>query len=206
MHYYPPSPRSPRKAVSFDAQPIYSRQPRDDETFVVRAFAKHASHCPSCSDPYATFKDGYTLCAKGHARALDLVQYFFYQDGHIYSLVDREGKQRVQVELPSKYVAAQSLLKAVARGLRLKKAAPLPPVVHYDDYHRPATPQRDSDYYYASRYSYDTPSSSYYASSARPGSSGSATKSYYAPPLSYSARPATYQYAAPSSSYGYYYR
>lgn len=199
----------PRR-VSFDSQPIYSRQPRDDETFVVRAFVKHALHCTACADPYANFKAGYTLCAKGHARALDLTQYFFYHSGHIYSLVDREGKQRVLVELPSKYVAVQSLLKAVARGLRLRKAAP--PAVHYDDY-RPTTP-RDTEYYYPQRYAYDyesprssyyeTPASSYYTAAGQPVHTSS--KAYYSPALSYSAQPASYQYTTPSTSHGYYYR
>ena len=90
----------------------------------MKAFAKHASHCESCYDPYLVHRAGRTLCPKGHQRALDVAQYVYNKGGKAYSLVDREGNQRVQIEIPTGCEAVRSLLKAMERGLRIMKRAP----------------------------------------------------------------------------------
>lgn len=112
------------RQVDFDLTPAYSRPPGDDEVYVMKAFARHCSHCTTCAHPYEVHKRGGALCAKGHQRALDVAQYLFNIDGHAYSLVDREGNQRVQVEIPVGCEAVRELLKAMERGLRLRRRVP----------------------------------------------------------------------------------
>ena len=110
--------------VSFAPTPVYSRQPRDDEAYVMKAFSRHASHCDSCNDPYSVHRSGGTLCPKGHQRALDVAQYVYSKRGKAYSLVDRECNQRVQIEIPVGCDSVRSLLSAMERGLRIMKRAP----------------------------------------------------------------------------------
>ena len=132
--------------ISFNPTPAYSRLPHDDEAYVMKAFARHASHCTSCAEPYEVHKRGGTLCPKGHQRALDVAQYVYNKGGKAYSLVDREGSQRVQIEIPAGCESVRSLLKAMERGLRIMKRAPS---VSYDKtYYVPArpVPQRNSRY------------------------------------------------------------
>ena len=135
-----------RRRVSFTA-PVYSRLPRDDEAYVMKAFARHASHCRSCANPYEVHRSGGTLCPKGHQRALDVAQYVYGQSGKTYSLVDREGNQHVQIEIPPNCDAVRSLLRAMERGLRIMKRAPS---VSYDRTYyvppRPATTYREPSY------------------------------------------------------------
>lgn len=111
--------------VSFQPQPVYSRLPRDDEAYVMRAFSRHASHCDYCADPYHVHRTGGTLCSKGHRRAIDVAQYIYNKRGQAYSVVDREGSQRVQIEIPRKCDAVRGLLKAMERGLQLRQQAPV---------------------------------------------------------------------------------
>ncbi|MCJ1486719.1 hypothetical protein MMC06_006897 [Schaereria dolodes] len=120
---------SSNRQVEFSPTPVYSRLPRDDEAYVMKAFARHASHCSSCERPYEVHRRGGTLCPKGHQRALDVAQYVYNKGGQAYSQVDREGHQRVQIEIPPGCEAVRSLLKAMERGLRLMKKAP---AVSYD--------------------------------------------------------------------------
>ena len=112
----------------------------------MKAFARHASHCTSCAEPYEVYKRGGTLCPKGHQRALDVAQYVYNKGGKAYSLVDREGSQRVQIEIPAGCESVRSLLKAMERGLRIMKQAPS---VSYDKTYyvsaRPV-PRRESRY------------------------------------------------------------
>ena len=143
-YYYPIAPQPPprytmpsaSRQVGFNPTPVYSRLPRDDEAYVMKAFARHASHCPSCAEPYEVHRQGGTLCPKGHQRALDVAQYVYNKGGHAYSVVDQEGYQRVQIEIPAGCEAVRSLLKAMERGLRIMKRAP---AVSYDStYYIPA--------------------------------------------------------------------
>lgn len=133
--------------VEFDLTPTYSREARDDEAYVMKAFARHASHCASCADPYDVHKRGGTLCLKGHQRALDVAQYLYNKSGKAYSLVDREGNQRMQVEIPTGCESVRGLLKAIERGLRLRRATPL---TSYDPtyYIPPRTIQPEPTYQY----------------------------------------------------------
>ena len=103
----------------------------------MKAFARHAGRCPTCVNPYEVHRRGGTLCPKGHQRALDVAQYVYNKGGQAYSAVDREGSQRVQIEIPVGCEAVRSLLKAMERGLRLMKRAP----VSYDaNYYVPPRP------------------------------------------------------------------
>jgi hypothetical protein len=110
------------RSVSFEASPVYSRQPFDDEKYVMKAFNRHCTRCAQCSNPYAVHKAGGTLCDKGHRRALDVAQYVYSQAGVSYSQVDRECHERVQLEIPVGCEAVRSLLKAMERGLRLVRS------------------------------------------------------------------------------------
>lgn len=86
----------------------------------MKAFARHCAHCSTCSDPYAAHLSGRSLCAKGLQRALDVTQYVFNKAGQAFSVVDLEGNQRCQIEIPADCDAVRKLLKAVERGLRLR--------------------------------------------------------------------------------------
>ena len=90
----------------------------------MKAYAHHASHCSICAHPYDVHKRGGTLCTKGHQRALDVAQYLYNKSGQAYSLVDREGNQRIQVEIPAGCESVRGLLKAIERGLRLRRRVP----------------------------------------------------------------------------------
>ena len=102
----------------------YSRLPYDDEAYVMRAFAKHTSHCAQCAHPYEVHRKGKTLCSKGHQRALDVAQYVFTKAGHAFSVVDLEANKRIQVEIPSDCASVRELLKAMESGLRLRQPKP----------------------------------------------------------------------------------
>ena len=110
-----------RRSVDFAASPAYSRLPRDDELYVMKAFARHSSHCGSCAHPYDAFRRGGTLCSRGHQRALDVAQYLYNQGGQAHSVIDREQGQRVHVEIPQRCDVVRELLKALERGLRLRR-------------------------------------------------------------------------------------
>ncbi|KAL8880880.1 MAG: hypothetical protein Q9192_007924 [Flavoplaca navasiana] len=131
------------RQVDFAPMPDYSRIPRDDELYVMKAFARHASHCSACARPYEVHRNGGTLCSKGHQRALDVAQYIYNKGGQSFSLVDRDGNHRVQVEIPASCEAVRSLLKAMERGLRLRRK--VPPTSYDKSYHIPARGRAPSD-------------------------------------------------------------
>lgn len=116
--------------VGFVATPDYSRLPHDDEAYVMKAFARHAAHCVSCAHPYEVHKQGRTLCVKGHQRALDVAKYLYSKGDRAFSLVDRESNIRTRVEIPAGCEAVRGLLKAMERGLRLRRRAP---ILSYDE-------------------------------------------------------------------------
>ncbi|MCJ1435993.1 hypothetical protein MMC27_005371 [Xylographa pallens] len=136
-----------RRRVSFTPAPIYSRLPRDDEAYVMKAFARHASHCSSCANPYQVHLRGATLCPKGHQRALNVAQYVYNKGDRAYSVVDREGNQQVQIEIPVGCESVRSLLQAMERGLRIMRRAPS---VSYDRTYyvsaRPKVVEREPSY------------------------------------------------------------
>ena len=98
---------------------VYSRLPHDDELYVMRAFARHSSHCVQCDHPLEVYRRGRTLCPKGHQRAVDLAQYLYNKEGCTYSVVDLEKNMRVQVEIPAGCELVRELLQAMDNGLRL---------------------------------------------------------------------------------------
>ena len=111
----------------------YSRLPYDDELYVIKAFTRHASHCSICAHPYDVHRKGGSLCPKGHQRALDVAQYVFNKAGQTFSVVDLEGNRRVQMEIPADCAVVRELLKAMERGLRLRRKVT---VTSYDEtYH-----------------------------------------------------------------------
>lgn len=118
-----------QRQVGFAPSPVYSRQPHDDEVYVMREFAHHAHRCANCAQPYEIHLSGRTLCDRGHQLALDVAQYVYNKSGKAYSLVDREGNQHVQIEIPVGCEVVKDLLKAMERGLRLRRKAP---AVSYD--------------------------------------------------------------------------
>ena len=135
-----------KRSLRFNPTPVYSRLPHDDENYVMKAFARHASKCSSCAQPYEVYRQGGTLCSIGHQRALDVAQYVYNKGGQAYSMVDREGNQRVQIEIPAGCEPVRSLLKAMERGLRIMKSTP--PVSYDRTYYVPArsAPRRESRY------------------------------------------------------------
>lgn len=136
-----PRTSSPRQ-VGFPPIPAtYSRLPHDDELYVMKAFARHASHCSKCAHPYEVHKNGGSLCSKGHQRAIDVAQYVMQKAGKAYSVVDLDGNRRVQMEIPADCEAVRELLKAMERGLRLRRKTP---VVSYDETY--PVPPRVSSY------------------------------------------------------------
>ncbi|KAL8726820.1 MAG: hypothetical protein Q9181_005911 [Wetmoreana brouardii] len=132
------------RQVDFAPIPAYSRLPRDDELYVMKAFARHASHCVTCARPYEVHRNGGTLCSKGHQRALDVAQYIYNKGGQSFSMIDCDGNNRVQVEIPADCEAVRSLLKAMERGLRLRRK--VQPVSYDKTYDIPPR-QLPSDYY-----------------------------------------------------------
>ncbi|KAL8692984.1 MAG: hypothetical protein Q9218_002101 [Villophora microphyllina] len=123
------------RQVGFAPIPAYSRLPRDDELYVMKAFARHASHCSICARPYEVHRNGGTLCSKGHQRALDVAQYIYNKGGQSFSVIDRDGNNRVQIEIPMNCEAVRSLLKAMERGLRLRRK--IQPTSYDKTYHIP---------------------------------------------------------------------
>lgn len=134
------------RQVGFASIPAtYSRLPRDDELFVMKAFANHCSHCDQCAHPYENHLRSKPLCSKGHQRAVDVAQYLFNKAGKAFSVVDLNGNKRMQVEIPVDCAVVRDLLKAMERGLRLRRD---PPLKSYDEtYYVPSRrPQREYEY------------------------------------------------------------
>ena len=129
-------PYYPARKVDFVNNPVISRLPRDDELYVIKAFARHARHCSTCAHPYDVHQRGHTLCSKGHQRALDVAQYLYNKRGETHSVVDRDGNRMVHVEIPRNCDVVRSLLKAIERGLRLRRK--VQPVSYDETYYIPA--------------------------------------------------------------------
>lgn len=128
-------PHATARNVGFAPIPAtYSRLPRDDEYFVMRAFSKHSNHCKSgCQSPYTTHLTGRTLCSKGMQRALDVSQYIFNKAGHAFSVIDLASNKRMQIEVPADCAPVRELLKAMEKGMSLYQRSP---VISYDDRRR----------------------------------------------------------------------
>ena len=133
-HHVEPTMTFAPRQVGFAPIPVtYSRLPHDDELYVMKAFARHASHCSSCAHPYEVHRKGGSFCSKGHQRALDVTQYVLNKAGQSFSVVDLDGNRRVQMEIPADCAVIRELLKALERGLRLRRKVP---ITSYDEtYH-----------------------------------------------------------------------
>jgi len=130
-----PSATSPRQVGFAPIPATYSRLPHDDELYVMKAFARHASRCTACAHPYEVHRKGGSLCSKGHQRALDVAQYVFNKAGRAFSVVDLDGNRRVQMEIPADCGVVRELLKAMERGLRLRRK--VQPISYDENYHVP---------------------------------------------------------------------
>jgi len=123
--------------VSFNHIVSFCRPARDDEDFVMRSFASHASRCYRCADPYRTYKVNNTLCDRGHAYARDIRQYIYAETGQLFSVTDAQTGARVQVEVPAGYKAVRGLFKAINEGLKVEgiSEAKEGPVIQSQDTH-----------------------------------------------------------------------
>lgn len=130
-------PSAPRVGFATEVQAI--RQPRDDENSVMHYFAKHASHCSVCKNPYDAYRNDIPLCDRGNSLAKDVATYIYAKGGKPYSRIDRQSGERVQIQIPAGMEVITLLVKAIDRGLVLSKrekpvvvAAPKPEKVEVE--------------------------------------------------------------------------
>lgn len=129
------------KKVEILSTPTYSRQPHDDEAFVIKEFTKHAKHCSQCAHPYDSFRDRKSLCERGIAFAKDVAQYLYGNEGRAYSKVESQGNKSTHIEIPPDCEVVRQLLKAIEKGMRLHARSK--PVISYDaNYYVAARPIR----------------------------------------------------------------
>lgn len=146
----PSLPTRARQAHFGPVPATVSRLPREDEAFVMRRFAKHASHCADCAHPYMVHKTGRTLCSRGHQHALQVIEYVIGKEGKPHSVIDLDGNKLVEIEIPPDCGVVRELLKALERGLRLRRNAP---IISYDDTY-PVPPRGKPTAYYDDRDAY----------------------------------------------------
>jgi hypothetical protein len=118
-------PSFPRH-VAFAPTQSVSRPARDEEHEAIRNFARHASHCEHCADAHGSYRAGMTLCERGHRYARHVNDLLYSSKGRVFSVLDeydgRGGQQPpAEVEIPRGYESVRSLLKALERGLRLRR-------------------------------------------------------------------------------------
>ncbi|KAI9752161.1 MAG: hypothetical protein M1815_000685 [Lichina confinis] len=114
-------PSFPRK-VGFAPNESVSRPASEDELRAVYNYARHASHCDRCADPYRVHLAGKTLCDRGHHYARNVAKHLELQRGRPCSTVDGHDYQSVEVEIPVGCDVVRGLLKAIERGLRLRRS------------------------------------------------------------------------------------
>ena len=147
---YPPTATNPYLAhrapqAHFGPVPAtVSRLPRDDEVCVMRRFARHASRCADCAHPYMVHKTGGTLCPKGYQHALLVTEYVIAKEGKPHSVIDLDDNKLVEIEIPPECGAVRELLKALERGLKLRRKTP---VISYDETY-PVRPRVKPTAYY----------------------------------------------------------
>lgn len=112
--------------VGFDTTVKSRRAPREDETSVMRVFARHARSCEQCDNPYRTFQQGGELCHQGHLYARDVAKYIYSKGGAPFSLIDRDSfGERNEIEIPVDCEVIRNLIKAFDRGLSLRSKKPI---------------------------------------------------------------------------------
>ncbi|KAI9682369.1 MAG: hypothetical protein M1817_000423 [Caeruleum heppii] len=123
MPLFPTSPHP--NQVSFLTQPTLCRPPTTPENSAIHAFARHASHCRHCQDPYLAHLSGGTLCERGSRRARAVVRYLYLDSTgrtcSTYADEEGDGYSVVRVEIPYGCDSVRGLLKAVERGLRFEQ-------------------------------------------------------------------------------------
>ncbi|KAL1970029.1 hypothetical protein VTN77DRAFT_6434 [Rasamsonia byssochlamydoides] len=120
------------------------RDLHDDENFVLARFERHASHCSRCADPLDAYREGRSLCERGHQYAIDVAEYIFSKNGKAYSVVDQGFDKQTLVKIPRDCKAARRLLLAIEEGLRLRRSQQdQPPVISYDSTY-PVPPRRQA--------------------------------------------------------------
>jgi len=126
-----------QRVVNF-AKEVTARRPlRDDEYSVVYHFARHATKCKACANPYASWKQDTDLCDRGWGYARDVARYMFSKGGRPFSVIDRQRGEYVQLDIPEEFEVINSLLKAWDHGLSLTKIKK--PVIVM-----PQSPKRDA--------------------------------------------------------------
>ncbi|KAK5198583.1 hypothetical protein LTR96_008626 [Exophiala xenobiotica] len=126
-----------QRVVNF-AKEVTARRPlRDDEYSVMDRFARHASKCKACADPYASWKQDISLCDRGWSYARDVARYTYSKGGRPLSIIDRLNGDYVQLDIPPECEVINSLIKAWDHGLCLNKTK-RPIIV------TPQTPKRDA--------------------------------------------------------------
>ncbi|KIW33240.1 uncharacterized protein PV07_00106 [Cladophialophora immunda] len=113
--------RQEARIVDFAAEPMYCRDPRDDELGVMEHFAKHAAKCEYCHDPYEAYRQDRPLCSKGLSYAKDVAVYLYAKNGKAFSRIDRANGERVQVQIPADCGVVGLLIKAFDRGMKLDR-------------------------------------------------------------------------------------
>lgn len=110
---------TPRVGFAKEVQSI--RQPRDDENSVMSYFARHAAKCADCQDPYLAYRQDRPLCRQGNALAKDVANYIYAKGGKPYSVIDRKGGERIQIQIPVGMEVISLLVKAFDRGFVINK-------------------------------------------------------------------------------------
>lgn len=109
------------------------REPHDDELYVMYEFERHTSHCSQCSYYLRTHKEGCSICDRGEKYAVDVASYLYSKNGRAHSVIAREHKKPMLVNIPSNRRAVQELLLAIEEGLRLpRKHRDSAPIISYD--------------------------------------------------------------------------
>lgn len=128
-------PSFPRRVV-FDPTETVSRPADEDELQALYNYTRHASHCDRCADPYRVHLAGKTLCDRGHQHAREVAKYIHLDGGRPCSTMDTHERHYVEVEIPIRYDVVRSLLKALDRGLQLRRpkssSKPAKAVITYD--------------------------------------------------------------------------
>ncbi|EXJ89500.1 hypothetical protein A1O3_02567 [Capronia epimyces CBS 606.96] len=114
-----------QRVVGFATEVTSIRPAKDDEQSVMEHFARHASKCNICKDPYLAYKQDTPLCDRGNAYAIDVANYIYSKGGKPFSVIDRKRGDRVQIEIPFGCEVISSLVKAFDRGMTLRASKPV---------------------------------------------------------------------------------
>ena len=114
----PKMARGTARNVEFAKEVVSCRAPREDELSVMTYFAKHASRCEHCRDPYDAWRSERPLCSRGMSLARDVSNYLYAKGGKPFSIIDRRNDDRVQVQIPLGCEAVSLLIKAFDKGMK----------------------------------------------------------------------------------------